>query len=91
MQIEDVSLLKTIEKKDKDENLIFEVESDSESFAMEPVICSQYAPGEETQPVDVLDESTTSKSEDAAFGPFLKYCYKKTVLIPDPFLKITSF
>ncbi|KAK1435844.1 hypothetical protein QVD17_01615 [Tagetes erecta] len=84
IMIEDVSLLKTIEEKDKEENLFFEVESDSESSVMEPVICSQYAPTEEMQSVEVLDETATSKSEEAAFGPFLKYCYKKTAnIVPD--------
>ncbi|KAK9075476.1 hypothetical protein SSX86_003800 [Deinandra increscens subsp. villosa] len=84
IMIEDVSLLKTIEEKNKEENLIFEEESDSEFSAIEPVICSQYAPGEEMQSDVALDETTTSKSEDSAFGPFLKYCYKKTAnIVPD--------
>ncbi|KAI3717737.1 hypothetical protein L1987_69530 [Smallanthus sonchifolius] len=78
IMIEDVSLLKTIEEKDKEENLIFEGESD-DGFS-EPVICSQYASGEEIQSDDVLREATTSKSEDEVFDQFLKYCYKKTVL-----------
>ncbi|KAI3717740.1 hypothetical protein L1987_69534 [Smallanthus sonchifolius] len=80
--IEDVSLLKTIEEKDKEENLIFEGESD-DGFS-EPVICSQYASGEEIQSDDVLREATTSKSEDEVFDQFLKYCYKKNAsIVPD--------
>ncbi|KAL8226611.1 hypothetical protein R6Q57_016443 [Mikania cordata] len=81
IMIEDVSLLKTVEEKDKGENLIFEEENDGESSAIEPVICSQYEPGEEMQSDKVFEEATTSKSEDVAFGPFLKYCYKKTANI----------
>ncbi|KAF5796880.1 putative DNA helicase chromatin remodeling SNF2 family [Helianthus annuus] len=80
IMVEDVSLLKTVEEKHNEANLIFEGESDSESSANEPVICSQYASGEEMQP-EVFSETATSKSDGEAFGPFLKYCYKKTANI----------
>ncbi|KAI7748957.1 hypothetical protein M8C21_011088, partial [Ambrosia artemisiifolia] len=76
IMVDDVSALKTAEEKDKEVNLIFEEEGDSESSATEPVICSQYASGEEMQ-CEVFSETTTYKSDDEAFGPFLKYCYKK--------------
>ncbi|XP_076954030.1 uncharacterized protein LOC143628281 [Bidens hawaiensis] len=79
IMVEDVSLLKTIEEKDKEENLTFEEGSENECSETEPVVCSQYASGEEMQPV--VNETTTSKSEDEAFGPFLKYRYKKTASI----------
>ncbi|XP_076881682.1 uncharacterized protein LOC143529883 [Bidens hawaiensis] len=80
IMVEDISLLKTVEEKDIEENLTFEEGSDNECSETELVICSQYASCEEMQS-EVINETTTSKSEDEEVDPFLKYCYKKTARI----------
>lgn len=92
LQVEDVSELETIKARDREENLVFEGENSDESSAIEPVICSQYASGEDMQSDDAADGTTVSTSEDASsFGPFLKYCYKKNVLTLKTLLVTNSF
>nr|XP_043638616.1 DNA annealing helicase and endonuclease ZRANB3 [Erigeron canadensis] len=89
IMVEDVSLLGSVEERHKEDNSVFEVESDDEFSGIEPVRCSQYE-SEKMQSNEVINGVATSTSEemqsddDANFHPFLKYCYKRTGhIIPD--------
>ncbi|XP_024977152.1 DNA annealing helicase and endonuclease ZRANB3 [Cynara cardunculus var. scolymus] len=85
IMVEDVSLLETIEGRDKTENLLFEGENDGESSSIELVRCSQYSCGEEMQSDEVFDGTTISRNEDAnSSDSYLKYSYKNNAFIaPD--------
>ncbi|KAI3673372.1 hypothetical protein L6452_39490 [Arctium lappa] len=85
IMVEDISLLETIEGRDRKENLVFEGENNDSSSSTELVRCSQYSCGEEMQSDEVFDGTTTSRSEDANSGDsYLKYSYKNNAfIVPD--------
>ena len=81
LQVEDISLLETIEGRDTKEKLVFEGENNSDSSSIELVRCSQYSCGEEMQSDEVFDGTTSSGREDANSGDScLKHSYKNNVL-----------
>lgn len=85
IMVEDISLLETIDGRDRKENLVSEGENDGESSSTELVRCSQYSCGEAMQSDEVFDGTTTSRNEDANSGDsYLKYSYKNNAfIVPD--------